>query len=66
MSNDSPVALDDAEMAAVFAAAHALPPERRSDFLATAAHVMAGLPDCNDVALHRRILTALQRRYLDR
>jgi hypothetical protein len=59
-----PLALTDEQITAVFAAAHPLSPDRRSDFLADVARELAALHEIGDGALHR-IIMAVQRQYFD-
>jgi hypothetical protein len=58
------VALTDAQMSAVLAASHPLPPQTRSAFLEACAHELAGLPEVGDGAVHR-IIMVVQKRYFD-
>jgi hypothetical protein len=59
-----PVRLTDAQMNAIWAAAHPLPRDRCSDFLADAARELAALPAIGDGSVHR-VLMVVQRRYFD-
>ena len=59
-----PIALSDAQMSAVFAASHPLPPDRRSAFLEDVALEISKLPMVGDGVLHRVIMDC-QRRHFD-
>ena len=64
VTRPAPVALSDQQMDAVFAAAHPLPADRRSDFLADVVRELARLPMLGDGSLHRVVMT-VQRRHFD-
>lgn len=57
-----PLQLDDRQMDALLAAAHPLPPDRRSAFLAACAQELAKLPAIGDGSVHR-IVMAVQRQF---
>jgi hypothetical protein len=59
-----PVRLSDAQMSAIFAASHPLPPASRSAFLADVAVALSRLPEVGDGVVHRVIMD-VQRRYFD-
>jgi hypothetical protein len=59
-----PIALTDAQISAIFAASHPLPPDRRSDFLEACAKEIAALPELGDGALYRMIVR-VQKLYFD-
>jgi hypothetical protein len=59
-----PIALSDDQMSALLAAAHPLPPDSRSAFLAACACELAKLPAIGDGALHR-VIMQVQRQYFD-
>jgi hypothetical protein len=59
-----PIALTDAQISAVFAAAHPLPADRRSAFLEDVAGKLAHLPEVGDGVLHR-IIMEIQRKHFD-
>jgi hypothetical protein len=59
-----PIALTDAQITSIFAAARPLPADRRSDFLEACAREIAAMPEVGDGALYR-IITAMQKRYFD-
>jgi hypothetical protein len=59
-----PICLTDAQMSAVFAASHPLPPNRRGPFLEACAHALARLPMIGDGDVHR-VVMAVQRKYFD-
>ena len=62
-ASSSPFALTDVKMFAILAAAHPLPPDRRSDFLVDVARELAALPIVGDGALHR-VVMATQRKFI--
>jgi hypothetical protein len=59
-----PIALSEAQMCALLAASHPLPPTARSAFLEACAKEIANLPELGDGALHRTIVR-IQREYFD-
>jgi hypothetical protein len=59
-----PIALTDEQMAAIWAAAYPVPPDRRAPFLEMCACELAKLPAIGDGAVHR-VVTRVQRLYLD-
>jgi hypothetical protein len=59
-----PVRLTDAQASAVFAAAHPLASDRRSDFLTDVARALSRLPMVGDGAVHRVVID-VQRKYFD-
>ena len=59
-----PLALSDAQMSALLAASHPLPPESRSAFLEHCARELAALPVLGDGAVHR-VVAEVQRIYFD-
>jgi hypothetical protein len=59
-----PIALSDEQVTAIFAAAHPLAPDRRSDFLADVARELSQLPMVGDGTVHR-VVMVVQRRYFD-
>lgn len=63
MPSIAPIALSEAQMAAVFAAAHTVPGPLRSAFLSECAHTLAGLPVLGDGLAHR-VIIQIRRRYL--
>ena len=63
-NTNPPLALSDAQMSALLAASHPLPPESRSAFLAHCARELAALPAIGDGAVHR-IVAEVQRIYFD-
>ena len=60
----SPIALTEAQMCALLAASHPLPPALRSAFLEACAKEIAAMPELGDGALHRTIVR-IQREYFD-
>jgi hypothetical protein len=52
----SPIALSEAQMSALLAASHPLPPDCRSAFLEHCARELAQLPMVGDGAVHRVIM----------
>jgi hypothetical protein len=60
----SPIALSEAQMCALLAASHPLPPAARSAFLEACAKEIANLPELGDGALHRMIVR-VQKLYFD-
>ena len=63
MISKPPFSLTDEQLHAVMDAAHALPPDRRSDFLKDCAAALAALPEGGDGLLHRTI-TQIQQGYV--
>ena len=59
-----PIALSEAQMCALLAASHPLPPAARSAFLEPCAKEIATLPELGDGALHRTIVR-VQRLFFD-
>ena len=59
-----PLALSEAQMLALLAASHPLPPAARPAFLEACAQEIAAMPELGDGALHRTIVR-VQRMYLD-
>jgi hypothetical protein len=59
-----PVALTDAQMMAVLAAAAALAAHERNPFLVEVAQLLQALPEVGDGALHR-VIMQVQRRHFD-
>ena len=60
----TPIALSDAQMDAILAASHSLPPDRRSGFLQDVAREISRHPILGDGLLHR-VIMEVQRRHLD-
>jgi hypothetical protein len=60
----SPIALSEAQMCALLAASHPLPPAARSAFLEHCAREIATLLELGDGALHR-LIVRVQRMYFD-
>lgn len=63
-NTNPPLALSDAQMSALLAAAHPLPPDRRSAFLEHCARELASAPMLGDGAVDR-IVADVQRIYSD-
>ena len=63
-SDISPVSLTDMQLDAVLAAAHPLPPDRRSAFLAEVARTLASERVIGDGLLHR-VIMHVQRQCFD-
>ena len=59
-----PIALTEAQMCALLAASHPLPPALRSAFLEACAKEIANLPELGDGVLHRTIVR-IQREFFD-
>ena len=59
-----PIALSEAQMLALLAASHPLPPAARPAFLGACAKEIAAMPELGDGALHRTIVR-VQRMYFD-
>ena len=59
-----PIALSEAQMCALLAASHPLPPAARPAFLEACAKEIANLPELGDGALHRTIVR-VQQMYFD-
>jgi hypothetical protein len=59
-----PIALSEAQMLALPAASHPLPPDARPAFLEACAKEIAALPELGDGALHRTIVR-VQKMYFD-
>jgi hypothetical protein len=59
-----PVHLTEAQAAAVFAAAHPLSADRRSDFLTAVVHALASLPEIGDGSAYR-IIAEMQKKFFD-
>jgi hypothetical protein len=59
-----PVPLTDMQLDAVLAAAHPLPPDKRSEFLADVARTLASERVIGDGLLHR-VIMHVQKRYFD-
>jgi hypothetical protein len=58
------VSLDDPALMMIMAAAHAVPHEHGSDFLARGAALLHSMPDCSDGAACRALM-ALQKRFAE-
>ena len=59
-----PIALTEAQMLALLAASHPLPPAARPAFLEACAKEIAALPELGDGVLHRTIVR-VQKMYFD-
>lgn len=64
LARTPPLALTDAQMSAILAASHPLPPDARGPFLETCARELAALPEIGDGALHR-VIMQVQPQYFD-
>jgi hypothetical protein len=59
-----PIHLSDAQMSAIFAASHPLPPHRRGPFLEACAQELAQRSDIGDGTVFR-IVSAMQKKFFD-
>jgi len=64
MPTPRPIALSDAQMNAIFAASHPLPPRSRSAFLTDVAVALSRRPEVGDGVVPRVIMD-VQRRHFD-
>lgn len=61
MSRGKPLALNDAQLQLVMAAARALPPSTRTRFLAAVADALTGIDEVSDTDVQVAVLRVLER-----